>query len=194
MPTREKEREIDWNRERDERVLRASLAKPWLFRVLVSRYQEAFLRKARTVVRSEEEAEDIVQETFVKIYRNAKSFEKRPGIEFKSWGYKILMNTSFTHYTKQKRSAGNLNYEDFLKYEDNDIPDTEDHAVRQEMKHGIEAALAKMPQHLATPLRAYYFEDLSYQSIADREKITLSALKLRMFRAKRLFRKIYEAA
>lgn len=194
MPTRKTEREIDWNQEPDERVLRASLGKPWIFKILVARYQEAFLRKARTVVRSEEEAEDIVQETFVKIYRNAKGFEKRPGIEFKSWGYKILMNTSFTHYTKQKRSAGNLSYEDFLKYEENDIPDTEDRAVRQEMRHSIEAVLTKMPPHLATPLRAYYFDDLSYQDIANREQITLSALKLRMFRAKRLFRKIYEAA
>lgn len=183
---------LDYEQEKDEIVLRASLTKPALFRILVSRYQEAFLRKAKTVVRTDEEAEDIVQETFVKIYRNAKSFEKRPGIEFKSWGYKILMNTSFTHYTKLQRTKGNMNFEDYLKY-DEEIPDGEDYATHQELKHTVQGVLQKMPSHLASALHAYYFEDKSYQDIADEQHISLSALKLRMFRAKKIFRKLLEA-
>lgn len=184
-------KDVDWNQEKDEHVLRASLVKPWLFRLLVTRYQEAFLRKAKTVVYADEEAEDIVQETFVKIYRNAKNFEKRPGIEFKSWAYKILMNTSFTHYAKLQKTKGNLNFQDYLKY-DEEMPDGEDYAHKQELKHTVKAVLDKMPPHLASALHAYYFEDKSYQDIANEQQISLSALKLRMFRAKKIFRKLLE--
>ena len=80
---------------KDEEILAASLEKPAFFKILVDRYQEAFLRKALSILRRQEDAEDIVQETFVKIYFNGKKFKKMEGIEFKSWAYKILINTSF---------------------------------------------------------------------------------------------------
>src|SRR3989344_6165705 len=87
---------------KDEAILSASLRNPNLFGVLVDRYQEAFLRAAQRVVKTREDAEDIVQETFAKIYKNAKKFKKQAGIEFKSWAYKVLVNTSFSHYQRLK--------------------------------------------------------------------------------------------
>ena len=179
---------------KDEMVLAASLKRPEFFRILVTRYEEAFLRKARTVVRREEDVEDVVQETFVKIYKSGHTFEKRAGIEFKSWAYKILMNTAFTRYTRLRREIGNLPFEDFLEAgeEAPDLPDAEDSAAGQELKHGIQCALAKMPSPLATAMRAYYFDGKSYQEIAAEQNISLSSLKMRLFRARRLFKKIYE--
>ena len=90
----------------DEEILALSIEQPHLFAVLIDRYQSAFLRKAGTVIRGKEDAEDIVQETFTKIYLYAGKFQVQEGASFKSWGYKILMNTSFTHYKKKKRRIG----------------------------------------------------------------------------------------
>ena len=87
----------------DEEILRRSIRQPALFEVLLTRYQDAFLRKAQSIVRNQEEAEDIVQEAFAKIYQYANRFVVQDGASFKSWGYKILMNTAFTHYQKRKR-------------------------------------------------------------------------------------------
>src|SRR3989344_7314749 len=88
---------------KDEDILRASQNEPAIFEILVERYQEPLLRAALRVVRRREEAEDIVQEAFVKMYKNADKFEKLDGIEFKSWAYKIAINTAITHYRKLKR-------------------------------------------------------------------------------------------
>ena len=88
------------NQYKDEEILAASLNKPALFKILVDRYQEAFIRKATGILRNHEEAEDIVQETFVKIYFHGKKFKKLQGIEFKSWAYKILVNTAISRYRK----------------------------------------------------------------------------------------------
>lgn len=181
----------EWERSSDEDVLRAAVQKPYLFKIIIRRYEEAFLRKARSVVHDVEESEDIVQETFVKIYRYAGKFEKREGIEFKSWAYKILMNTSFTHYTKLQKTKGNLEYQDFLAA--GDLHPRESFAGRIELAEGVKAALAKMPPMLSSVLHAYYFEDKSYQDIAREQNITLPALKMRLFRAKRVFRKHFDA-
>lgn len=174
----------------DEAVLRKALKDPSYFNILVDKYQAAFLRKALGIVKKQEEAEDIVQETFVKIYRYGHKFKKEAGIEFKSWAYKILMNTSFTHYQDIKKDAGNLEYLDPLLYEDKPSDKNINLAEINDAKAAVQAVITKMPEHLAKVLKLYYLEDLSYDSICKKEKIAITTLKMRLFRAKRLFQKL----
>jgi len=88
----------------DEEVLAISLVSPSAFEILVDRYQSAFLRKAGGIVKKEEDAQDTVQETFVKIYLNAKKFKKeKAGDSFKNWAYKILVNCAISRYGKLKK-------------------------------------------------------------------------------------------
>src|SRR3989338_3468703 len=94
----------------DEEILALSVSKPDLFSILVDRYQESFLRKANHIIKNDPEtAGDLVQDTFVKIYLNAPKFKIVEGATFKSWGYKILINTCFTKYKKLKNERVFLN-------------------------------------------------------------------------------------
>lgn len=174
---------------KDEEILRASLKEPALFEVLVEKYQDPLMRAAWRVVKNKEEAEDIVQEAFVKVYKNADRFVKMDGIEFKSWAYKVTINTAITHYRKLKR--GEILVEDPAIF--NKAPE-ESREVRislaTDAKATVETVLAKMPDHLQAVLRRYYLEDKSYQTIAKEEQISIPTLKMRLFRAKRLFRKL----
>ena len=160
-----------------------------MFEMLVERYQEPLLRAALRVVRGREEAEDIVQEAFVKIYKNAGKFEKYEGIEFKSWAYKITINTAITHYRRLKR--GEFLTDDPAMFEaiDEEAPDTR-YSFAADAKAVVAGALAKMPSHLKSVLRRYYLEDKSYRVIAEEEEISIPTLKMRLFRAKKLFKKI----
>lgn len=177
------------NNLKDEEVLRLALKDPTYFSVLVDKYQEPFLRKALGIVRSREEAEDIVQETFVKIYRYAHKFKKEAGIEFKSWAYKILMNTSFTHYQKVKKVGTNVEYLDPLLYEDT-LEETHDLGGIHDAKKAVKEVVDKMPEHLGRVLKLYYLDDKSYADICKLEKISIPTLKMRLFRSKRLFKKL----
>ena len=69
----------------DEELLKLSLEDPRYFSMIVDKYQDAFFRAAVRVVKQKEEAEDIVQEAFTKIYMNAPKFQKQEGASFKSW-------------------------------------------------------------------------------------------------------------
>ena len=173
---------------RDEEILRASLREPALFEILVEKYQEPLIRAAWRVVRGREEAQDIVQEAFVKMYKNADKFEKLEGIEFKSWAYRVAINTAITHYRKLKR--GEFLAEDPAIFQE---PEAETADVRfsvvADAKAVVASVLEKMPLHLATVLKSYYLEDKSYKTIAQEEKISIPTLKMRLFRAKKIFRK-----
>lgn len=174
---------------RDEEILRASVSEPAMFEMLVEKYQEPLLRAAWRIVRGQEEAEDIVQEAFVKIYKNAEKFEKYEGIEFKSWAYKVTINTAITHYRKLKR--GEFLSEDPTVFEEPEpeMADTRFSTIA-DAKATVAKVLAEMPGHLKSVLERYYLKDESYKTIAKEEKISIPTLKMRLFRAKKLFRKL----
>lgn len=176
---------------KDEEVLERSLKHPSLFAILVDRYEDAFLRKAEGIVRSGEEAEDIVQETFTKIYFNARRFQPKEGATFRSWAYKILINTAFTHYQKLKKRGG-LSLE--LDQELWDIlPDPAGNFYDEDsMRDYVASFLSRMPSQLAKPLKMHFIDDYSQKEIADMEGTTVSAVKTRIYRAKAEFRKLLE--
>lgn len=173
----------------DEDVLALSVKQPVFFEVLLERYQEAFLRKALTVVRVKEDADDVVQETFVKIYRNAEKFKIQEGASFKSWGYKILMNTSFTRYQKMKKKRNVFTELTPEFYEI--IPDTKgDSMETKTLNNDISSVFSKMPKHLAKVLHLHFIEGRPHKEIAEKEGVTVSAIKTRVHRAKKEFKKI----
>lgn len=175
---------------KDEDILRASQNEPAMFEMLVERYQEPLMRAALRVVRRREEAEDIVQEAFVKMYRYAGKFEKYEGIEFKSWAYKIAINTAITHYRKLKRWSEVLSEDPAIFQEAGDELVESRFSFAADAKVAVARALEQMPDHLRSVLRRYYLEDKSYRTIADEEKISIPTLKMRLFRAKKIFKKI----
>ena len=174
----------------DEEILRLSFSNPSYFRVLVDKFQAPFIRKALGVVRNNQDAEDVVQETFVRIYKYGHKFKKEDGIAFKSWAYKILMNTAFTHYKDLKKKSGNVEYMDTLINSELPIEDGTDIAAISDAKAIVKNVIEKMPDHFARVLQLYYLEDRSYKDICGIENITLATLKMRLFRAKRLFQKL----
>lgn len=173
----------------DEMILQSSQEHPALFGVLVSRYQPPFLRLAMRVVREKTAAEDVVQEAFVKIYRYAKRFKKGEDRKFSSWAYKIVLNTAITHYHKLRKR-------ELLIPEDMDPTVGEAHAqfkeamLDRETEEVVRSVLEVMPEELGSLLKAYYLEDKSYRMIAENQGISIGALKMKLFRARKVFRKL----
>lgn len=175
---------------KDEEILAASLKnKPALFKILVDRYQEAFIRKAFGILRNQEEAEDIVQETFVKIYLHGKKFKKVEGIEFKSWAYKILVNTAISRYRKisKKWQAESLDPLDLELASEKNLS-TENIVIESENKSITAELISHLPKPLARLISLYYIEDKSYKEIAEKESLTIPALKMKLFRAKKILK------
>ncbi|MDP3785428.1 MAG: RNA polymerase sigma factor [bacterium] len=173
----------------DEVLLVASSQYPDLFSILVTRYQKPFLRLAERVLHSKEEAEDIVQEAFIKIYRHADQLRQTEDSKFKSWAYKIVFNTAFTHYRKAKRRFGETEYLDTFLYEALCGKDVEAEISSRIL---VKEVLEKMPAEMRELLELHYLKELSYEEISHQKNITVPALKMRLFRARDLFRRLAE--
>ena len=173
----------------DEELLVASIQHPHVFTELLTRYQDAFIRKAQTILHNREDAEDAAQEAFMKIYQYAGRFEQIEGASFKSWGYKILMNTSFTKYQKLKRDRLAIAPFEMEFYEM--LPDTEmEQFENQELRDYVMSVFSRMPDSMARVLRLYFLEKRPQKEIADMEGTSVGAIKTRMHRAKIEFRNI----
>lgn len=172
----------------DESILEASLARPELFRIIVQKYQDAFLRKARRIVRTEEDAEDVVQEAFTKIYVAAPRFKKQEGATFSSWAYQILVNTALTKYQKLKRERGarvDLEPEVMELVGGAEAPEFEQNALKEEILLGF----SKIPRHFAKVLSDHFLEDRPQKDIAAAEGVAVGVIKTRVLRAKRALKK-----
>ncbi|MEK7559873.1 MAG: RNA polymerase sigma factor [Patescibacteria group bacterium] len=179
----------------DEAILRKSLENPSFFSFLVEKYQVPFLRKAQGIVHSKEAAEDIVQEVFTKMYLYANKFKKQEGIEFKSWAWRILVNTSLTHYRKLKKTFGDVSYLDEILSKDPEgesdlglpIENTLDKGGRMDL---IKEAIEMLPQESAELVKAHYIEDRPYEEIAKKYGISIGALKMKLFRARKVLKEL----
>ncbi|MEY3784081.1 MAG: polymerase sigma factor SigW [Candidatus Parcubacteria bacterium] len=171
----------------DEQLLSSSQSSPWLFAILVERYQEPFLRKTRGIIRNPLDAEEVVQDAFTKIYVNAHKYEPQSGAKFSSWAYRILLNTAFTRYQKlikdgQRYTAMDPEYEQLFG-------EMKEHSGFAEKSDGIERILARLPEHFALVLRLHYLEHWSHQDIADKTGENMGTIKARIHRAKAAFKK-----
>lgn len=169
----------------DEEILFLSVKKPALFEILISRYQTPFLNKVRSILGPRDEVEDIVQETFVKIYLNAKRFKVQEGATFKSWGYKILLNTTFSHYQKLKKDDGAL-----VRVEKEIYESFPEKITDSETYDYVASIISRMPEQLGRALKLHFLDGMPQKEIAALEGISISAVKTRIYRAKREFKKV----
>ena len=170
----------------DEEVLARSAAEPWLFAVLLERYQDAFLRRARRIIRGDQDAEDIVQETFTKIYVHATKYSPQDGAKFSSWAYTILTNTALTKYAKNSRQ-GKMNAPLDPEFEIM-LADLSESKEDRENRDMIARILGELPGHFADVLRLFYLERWSHKDIAKKTGESVAAVKTRVHRAKQAFR------
>ena len=170
----------------DADLLALSKTQPWRFGELVARYDEAFLRKVSSIIRDPRDAEEVVLDTFTKIYVHAGRFKPQEGAQFSSWAYRILLNTAYTRYQKlvregQRFTALDPEFEEF-------VGEKALHSGFAEREDGIERILARLPGHFAYVLRLHYLEHWSHEDIAESTGEKVGTIKARIHRAKAAFR------
>jgi RNA polymerase sigma-70 factor (ECF subfamily) len=174
----------------DEALLALSLKKPGVFEVLVTRYQNQFLSRAQAVVGNRDAAEDVVQETFVRIYRFGAKFTGEQG-SFRAWSVTILMNVARTHYSRSAKNRSHtapLEPEHYESLADNSIHQKEGNEAYA--KEVITKALDKAPADVAEILSLAFIDGLPHAEIAEKLGLSTAAVKTRVHRAKAVLRDI----
>jgi RNA polymerase sigma-70 factor (ECF subfamily) len=179
--------EQQWTTYADEEILRALKKDPEALGVLIDRYEAAFLRKARSILYSPEEAEEAVQDVFTRIYVYADRYETKEGASFSSWAYAILTRLCFTRYQKLKKQRGRMMALEPETYER--LRDESDFVEELALKDEVVIALSRLPEMAAKALALQFLEGKTQEEIAVAEGASVSAVKTRVHRAKKLFKK-----
>lgn len=153
----------------------------------MDRYQTLFLRKATSLLRSRDLAEDAVQETFLRIYKHAQGFAEQEGASFRSWAYRILNNTCLTIIERRSQEDQKMRRVDFTELDATGA--AEIHHLSDKVSL-VQSVLVRLPEKLSRLLKLYFFEEKSYEEIAQAEDISLSAVKSGLHRAKKQFKAI----
>lgn len=150
------------------------------FGLLVDRYADAFARYATQMTGSADDAADVIQESLVRAFRSLRRC-KDPAA-FKGWLFRIVSNQCKTHVAKRRRRPmESLDQATQLPAAD----DASAHAETAETRRHIRQALYDLPGEQRELLVLRYVEGLSIQEIAVSLAIGMSAVKMRLMRARR---------
>ena len=156
------------------------------FARLFEQYHAPILNYLHRMVGDRAVAEDLTQDAFIKAYNALPG--TRPDLAFKAWLYRIATNTAISHLRRRKI----VQWIPFLPGHERAGDESVERTVGQQQD--IRQTLGKLPPHYASVLLLRHYQGLSLAETAAALDITENAAKLRLFRARKAFAELYQAA
>lgn len=154
------------------------------FSCLVDAYQNMAFSVAYRILENREDAEEVVQDAFVKMYRALPTF--RFNSKFSTWFYRIVYHTALTYHKQQVVFPG---YEELpaTGASGDEFNDASALLEREDRREIIDQVLKKLPKDEALLLSLYYLQECSIEDIRQITNLTLSNIKTKLFRGRKRF-------
>ena len=157
------------------------------FSQILERYDDQIYYHILKIVHNKEDARDLTNDAFAKAYLNLKLF--KPKYKFNSWLYRIATNTAIDFLRKEKLRYDIQNpYNDKIQIANNTTPFTE--LQKKENYATLRDAVLKLRSEYRTIIKLRYYEELSYEEIAQRLNCPIGTVKATLYRAKTMLSKI----
>ena len=142
------------------------------FAVLVKQYSEKLYWKVRRIVLSHEDANDVLQNVFIKVWNNLQNFQGKSSLS--TWLYRIAINESLDFLRKQKQTDMVSSDED-LSVSSRLMSD--EYFDGDEIQARLQEAVARLPEVQTTVFNLKYFEEMKYSEISQILNTSEGALK-----------------
>lgn len=181
-----------WGEQRLAQELRAGSVEA--FNYLISIYHQPLYRFISRYMGSSDETADILQESFLKVFRAAAHFEGKSSL--KTWLYQIALHEASNHrrwWKRHKRQETSLDASDATGMDwAQRLPDGHESplslALRQEQRTQLQAALRQVPEPFHSVLVLREVEGFSYDEIAEVLQVRLGTIKSRLLRGREMLR------
>jgi RNA polymerase sigma-70 factor, ECF subfamily len=165
------------------------------FAELFKFYQNYLFKLCYSYVHNEQEALDMLQEIYIKLYKNIKKYDDK--YPFHPWIRRVAVNTCLNEKRKHTLSCIPLdNGDDGISMEEQlaSTDDTQQEIEKHEMKLIVKQHINSLPEKQRMVVILRYYEDLSYEEISDLMKIPLGTVKTDLYRAKNALKdRLYQA-
>ncbi|WP_121604029.1 RNA polymerase sigma factor [Virgibacillus sp. Bac332] len=146
------------------------------FKNLYDRFADYSLRTAFAITKNQSDASDIVQETFIRVYRNIDSYDMSRS--FKAWFYQILINETRRYMKKKTKQARSIESDQLLDFL---------HQQTEEAYHfdDLYLAMDKLEENHRTVIILKYLNGFTEKDIAEVLELNVNTVKSRLFKARK---------
>ena len=164
----------------------------WNFEAAAMPFVDALYNTAYRMTRNSEDAEDLVQETYLKAYKYYDKFSE--GTNFKAWLFKIMKNTFINNYRKKQQVPPQSDFndiEDSFESQVSDqhkrkIQDPEEQLLENVLDEDVQKALDELPPDYRMVVLLADLEGFSYKEIAEILDVPVGTVMSRLYRGRRL--------
>lgn len=153
------------------------------FSILVNQYKDLVFTLSYKILKNKEEAEEVSQDTFVKVFNSLPKFKGES--KFSTWIYTITYNTCLDRLKKVKKERSVLYIEDFSEHQVKAIEKVLSTVDENERNQKIQECLLLLPSEEAFLLTLYYFDDQSIEEIAKVIDCNSNNAKVKLFRSRK---------
>ena len=156
------------------------------FRSLMTRYKERLYWHIRKIVLNHDDADDVLQNTFIKVYRNIHNF--KGDSKLFSWMYRIATNESIT-FIKKRAKSQQIESEELQQQLVNNL-EADVYFDGDEIQLKLQHAIAQLPQKQQLVFNMRYFDDMKYDAISEILETSVGGLKANYHHAVKKIEKI----
>jgi len=157
------------------------------FESFAKEYSEPLYRYLRKLTGGGDEAEDILQETLIKIAGSLSDLKDISKV--RTWAFRVATNTAMDFFRKSGKNSY-IEFDENLYEPGADGGDIEDKIIQDEMNECIRREMSRIAPHYNTVLVLYFFEHMSIAEIANICDISVTAVKVRLHRGKKLLNRV----
>ena len=157
---------------------------------LVDRYKDLVFTLAIRMLKNREEAEEVAQDTFIKVFKSLDNFQGDS--KFSTWIYRIAYNTCLDNIKKNKKFINDIAIDEFTVNKLKTIDNALETIISKERSQLIKQCIDRLPEESSALLTLFYFEELSLEEISKIINVEANTVKVRLFRARKKLAVILE--
>lgn len=178
----------DFKDKKDEELVEISLTNQIAYMILMQRYEGKLLSYIKRISGfPKEDAEDVLQDTFISVYLNLRGFKKE--LKFSSWIYRITHNKTISYYRKYKKRfiVAEEDHNAFVELLTG-ITDEEDILIKDILSEKVKSEIQNLDLRYKSVLVLRYIEHKEYNEISDILKIPVNNVGVLINRAKKILK------
>jgi len=160
------------------------------FSILVDRYKDLVYTLAIRMIKNREEAEEVAQDTFIKVFKSLDKF--KGDSKFSTWIYRVTYNTCLDNKKKNEKHLNDIAIDEFTFNKLDTIDNALDHLMKQERRELIKQCVKKLPEDSSALITLFYFEEMSLEEISKIINVETNTVKVKLYRARKKLAVILE--